>query len=149
MPVGSRRDRGNENAPRYTAELFRYRQGDRHSCDADMAAGANIVVVEHVAEAATDEGRPGRRRLEPEAEYGTFRSAAQRLDTFCDYASLMRGPPPPDHSAPRASAAIPLAQSATPGVSRRICWIKSTSSGGSAPNERVDACSASSFVTPV
>ena len=36
---------------------------DRHGGDADMAAGADIVVIEHVAEAAIDEGGPRRRRL--------------------------------------------------------------------------------------
>jgi hypothetical protein len=59
-----------------------------------MAAGANIVVVEHVAEAAIGEGRPGRRRPEPETEYGTFRTAAQRLDIPGNNAGLGRQPGP-------------------------------------------------------
>jgi hypothetical protein len=90
MQVGSRRDRGDEVASRDASELFGYGEGDGHGRDADMAAGTDVVVVEHVSEAAIDEGCPGGRCFEAEAEYGTFRASAERLDIFRDHASLRR-----------------------------------------------------------
>jgi hypothetical protein len=53
-------------------------------------AGADVIVVEHVPEAAIDEYRPGRRRLEPEAEYRTFRASTERVDVLGNNASLRR-----------------------------------------------------------
>src|SRR5436190_9402282 len=101
MQVGAGRDRGNEVASRYAAEFLRYCEGDGYGCDADMAAGADIVVVEHMAEAAIDECRPRRWRLEPEAEYGAFRTSAQRLDVLGNDAGLRREPAGADRYAHR------------------------------------------------
>ena len=66
-----------------------------------MAAGADIVIVEHVAEAAIDEGRPRCRRLEPEAVHGTFRTAAERLDILGNDTALGLEPTRSDRDAQR------------------------------------------------
>src|SRR4051794_3680158 len=90
MQIGPGRDRGNEITARYAAKPLRYRKGDRHGRDPDMATGADIVIVEHVAKAAIDKGCPWRRRLEAKAEHGAFRMAAHGLDVLGDDAGLRR-----------------------------------------------------------
>ena len=63
MEVGSGGNRGDQLAAGHAAQLLGDGERDRHRGDPDMTAGADIVVIEHVAEAAVDERGPRRRRL--------------------------------------------------------------------------------------
>jgi hypothetical protein len=68
MEVGSGGNRGDQvgagNAAQFLGGQFLGdRERDRHRGDPDMTAGADIVVIEHVAEAAIDKGGPWRRRV--------------------------------------------------------------------------------------
>ena len=74
--VGACGDRRDQVAPAHSAAFLRERERHRHRDDADVPA-AQVVVVEHVAEAAVDEHRPRRRRLAAEAEDRALRLAAE------------------------------------------------------------------------
>ena len=63
MHVGARGDRGDQIAAADARQFFGDCERDRHGRDADMSARADIIVVEHMAEAAVHERRPRRRRF--------------------------------------------------------------------------------------
>ena len=77
LQIHAARKRGDKIPSADCATLFSHSESDEDRCDAWVTAPADVIIIQHVTQAAVHKGRPWCGSLSAKAENGALRLAAQ------------------------------------------------------------------------